>query len=62
LPWDYKNQVEYGAVGARHPLLPHPVLAGKSVVRFWQCAKTVCFWQRLKQVKTEKSFAGQGAY
>jgi hypothetical protein len=45
-----------------HALLPVLVLAAKSVVSFCKWLKTVCFWQRLKQLKTEKTFAGQGAY
>jgi hypothetical protein len=45
-----------------HALLPVLVLTAKSVVRFCKWLKTVCFWQRLKQLKTEKTFAGQGPY
>jgi len=45
-----------------HALLPVLTLAAKSVASFKHWLKTVCFWQRLKQLKTEKTFAGQGAY
>lgn len=62
LPWHYKNQAAFSTAVSAHALLPVPVQAGKSLVRLWQWVKTVCFWQRLKQLKTEKTFAGQGAY
>ena len=62
LPWRYKNQVEHSRTVFAHALLRVPVGSGKSRIRFWRLAKTVCFWQRLKQLKTEKTFAGQGAY
>jgi hypothetical protein len=45
-----------------HALLPVLGLAAKSAARIPQWTKSVCFWQRLKQPKTEKTFAGQGAY
>jgi len=43
-------------------LLPVLAQAAKSGGSFQQSTKTVCFWQRLKHLKTEKTFAGQGAY
>jgi hypothetical protein len=50
------------ACARAHALLPVLVSAAKSVVSFCKWLKTVCFWQHLKQLKTEKTFAGQGAY
>jgi len=50
------------SLGWAHALLPVLAQAAKSIESFQQSIKTVCFWQRLKHLKTEKTFAGQGAY
>ena len=52
-----------GFASVRSPaLLPVLEFVAKTAFRFCKRIKTVCFWQRLKRLKTEKTFAGQGAY
>jgi len=43
-------------------LLLQLAIPTKSSNPFKKSRKTVCFWQRLQRVETEKTFAGQGAY
>jgi hypothetical protein len=64
-PWAlryYKKRVAAGSGTFETALLPLLAVATKYGDSFSECPKTVCFWQRLKLARFEKTFAGQGAY
>ena len=62
-PKYYKNRRTVSvATGASQALLLHTESELQFGRAFFFEMTTVCFWQRLKPLETEKTFAGQGAY
>jgi hypothetical protein len=51
-----KISLSSASLGWAPALLPVLARAAKSAGSFQQSTKTVCFWQRLKHLKTEKTF------